>query len=108
MRAAHYVTNNLRVYDLADDSLVCDAHDKSVPRRCKLVVVLYNHAPPGQVVCFALPPASVFNLVAFEVRIILDNFDEAHRSGFTSLGQLLKFVLYYQPVQLYCNLKSTL
>ena len=75
---SHDVANNLGVNDLANDSFVRNANNKSVPRGCKLVVVLDNHPPSGKVVCLALPPAPVFDLVTLEVSIVLENFDEAH------------------------------
>jgi hypothetical protein len=74
----HTITRELGVDQLVDNVLVGDANDQAVFRRGILVLVLGDEPLAGIVISFALSPSTVLNLVAFEVRLVLDHFDETH------------------------------
>mmetsp|Transcript_32656 Transcript_32656/g.94429 ORF Transcript_32656/g.94429 Transcript_32656/m.94429 type:complete len:421 (+) Transcript_32656:181-1443(+) len=66
------------VDDLADDPLVGDAHHKPVLGRLVLALLLRHQPTTGVVVRLALTPTTVFDLVALEVGLVLDDLDERH------------------------------
>lgn len=55
-----------------------DANDEAVLRRLVLVLVLIDQGDARLVISLVLSSASVLDLVALEVSLVLDNLDEAH------------------------------
>ena len=77
-RGQHDITLDLGVDHLANDGGVGEADHETVLGRVVLVLVLDDQTLASVVVGLALSPSTVLDLVALEVRLVLDELNERH------------------------------
>lgn len=70
------ITFDARVCNLACNVSVAETYNQPIFRRIVLVLVLENQTFPGIVIGFTFATPLEFNLVSFEILLVLDNLHE--------------------------------